>query len=151
MVQGDEPRSLGGVMKKCVALPPGVAAHPQVVSLWIDVQAQLVLLIEEVGTADFQTQLRALGVRSPCTVAKNLAKELQGAQAIAESMDVFVTDMDLHLRTSMLPRSLNYRFNLKELQSTYEALLTQCVSSDEIAQWIKSRMSIHEFQLLNFV
>jgi hypothetical protein len=138
-------------MKKSAALPLGVAAHPQVVSLWIDVQARLFLLIEEVGTADFQTQLRALGVRRPCIAAKNLARELQSSQAMAESMNVFVTDMDLHLRTSMLPRSLNYRFNLKELQSTYGALLTYCGSSDEIANWIKSRMSIHEFQLQQLV
>lgn len=127
-----------------------MAAHPQVVSLWIDLQVRLMLAIEEVEAAYLQAQWRAQGVRRPRTVANNLAKELKCAKARAESMDVFATDMALHQRTSMLPRSLDYQFNLRELQRTYEALLLHCVNSDEIAQWIKSRMSIHEFQLQQF-
>lgn len=137
-------------MKKCAALPCE-AAHLQVVSLWIDLQARLMLAIEEVESADTQAQFRALGVRKPRTVAKNLAKELKCAKVRAESMRIFVTDIALHRRTYTLPRNLNYQFNLRELQRAYEALLMHCVNSVEVAQWIKSRMSIHEFQLQQLV
>lgn len=137
-------------MNKSAALQAG-AAHPQVVSLWIDLQARLMLLIDEVGAHELQEQLRTLGVRQPRTVAKNLAKELKCAKAKAESMNAFVTDMDLHQRTYALPRHLNYQFNLRELQRAYEALLMHCANSVEVALWIQSRISIHEFQLKQLV
>jgi hypothetical protein len=137
-------------MKKSAALPPGVAAHPQVTSLWIGVQARLMMAIEEVVAADGKAMWIAIGVRKPRTVANNLSRELQCAKVMAESMGIFATDMDLYRRISRLPR-LSYRFNLKELQSTYEVLLSYCGSSDKIANWIKSRMSIHEFQLQQLI
>ncbi|WP_293661688.1 hypothetical protein [Rhodoferax sp. OV413] len=136
-------------MQKSAALPVE-AAHLQVSARWIDLQARLMLVIEEVGAEHLQCQLRSQGVRRPVTVANDLAKELKGARAMAESMGICVTDQALHRRVHELPRSLNYQFNLRELHRAYEALLADSATSDEVSGWIKSRMSIHEFQLEQF-
>jgi hypothetical protein len=136
-------------MKKCAALP-SEAALPQVLALWIDLQARLMLVLDEVSASKLKAELRAQGVRQLGTVANNLAKELKCAKAMAESMGIVVTDEALSLRTNELTRGLSYQCNLRELQRTYEALMMESAPSKDAAEWIKCRMRIHEFQLQQF-
>jgi hypothetical protein len=77
-------------MKESAALP-SEAAHSQVLAHWTDLQARLMLVIEEVGASDLQEHLRSQGVRRTGTLANNLAKELECAKAMAELMGVIVT------------------------------------------------------------
>ena len=119
----------------------------RVLALWLDLQARLMLAIGEVAALDSQVALRAQGVRRTCIVLNDLAKELDCARAMAESIGIVITEQALQRRIEELICRMDYRLTLTELNRAYEALLMQTFNSDKAAHWIKTQMGVHQFQL----